>query len=203
MGRGGGARFAFRLGPRYHRTPISRGSHAEHGERGVSASADPPHPRMPSWPSTLAGRSGRPEPAQRRASDCDRRTRERKKGMTVSRRWLVLPVSLVALIALGMPPSYADHDTRGDENIKNIEWVADIENGNDPTLVDNPINSDMAFWGDLAFQGNFQGFQIHDISDPANPTTLVDYEQCAGGQGDVIIWEDLLVRTWDAPASDT
>jgi hypothetical protein len=119
--------------------------------------------------------------------------------MKIGRRWLVAAVSLVALLAMGMPPSYADHDTRGDENVKNIEWVADLEN----TGTAGPINSDMAFWGDLAFQGNFQGFRIIDISDPANPVQLVDYEQCAGGQGDVIIWEDLLVRTWDAPASDT
>jgi PA domain/RTX calcium-binding nonapeptide repeat (4 copies) len=118
--------------------------------------------------------------------------------MTIGRRWLVASVSLVALVALGMPPSYADHNTRGDENIKNIEWVADLENS-----AGNPINSDMAFWGDRLFQGNFQGFQIHNIANPASPVTLVDYEACAGGQGDVIIWEDLLVRTWDAPASDT
>jgi hypothetical protein len=118
--------------------------------------------------------------------------------MKTSRRWLVAAGTLVAVIALGMPPSFADHNTRGDENVENIEWVADIQNS-----AGNPINSDMAFWGDLAFQGNFQGFQIHNIGDPANPVTLVDYEQCAGGQGDVIIWENLLVRSWDAPASDT
>jgi hypothetical protein len=118
--------------------------------------------------------------------------------MKSGRRWLVAVATMVAVIVLGMPPSAADHDTRGDENVKNIEWVADLENS-----TPFAINSDMAFWGDLAFQGNFQGFQIHDISDPSNPSTLVDFENCAGGQGDVIIWEDLLVRTWDAPASDT
>jgi hypothetical protein len=32
------------------------------------------------------------------------------------------------------------------------------------------VNSDLAFEGDHAFVGNFNGFQIYDISDPANPT---------------------------------
>jgi hypothetical protein len=118
--------------------------------------------------------------------------------MRTGMRWSVATVSLLALLALGMPPSYADHGTqRGPGDVKNIQNVADIENS-----TPFAINSDMAFWGDLAFQGNFQGFQIHDISDPANPVNLVDFEGCPGGQGDVIIWEDLLVRTWDAPAGD-
>jgi hypothetical protein len=115
-------------------------------------------------------------------------------------RWSVVSGSLLALIALGMPPSFADHNTRGPENVKNIEWVADVPND---TGAPGPINSDMAFWGDLAYQGNFQGFRIIDISNPASPSVLQDYEGCAGGQGDVIIWEDLLVRSWDAPAGDT
>jgi hypothetical protein len=126
-----------------------------------------------------------------------------RKGM----RWSVATVSVIALLALGIPPSSADHDTRGDENVKNIEWVADVEN---PTPATN-VNSDMAFWGDLAFQGNFKGFRIIDIADPANPSVLADVEDCTdpgsgtfgGGQGDMIIWDGLLVRTWDAPASDT
>jgi PA domain/RTX calcium-binding nonapeptide repeat (4 copies)/LVIVD repeat len=122
-------------------------------------------------------------------------------------RWSVVSVSLLALIALGMPPSFADHNTRGEENIKNIEWVADLEN---PTPANN-VNSDMAFWGDLLFQGNFKGFRIVDISDPTAPQVVADVENCTdpgagtfgGGQGDMIIWDDLLIRTWDVPASDT
>jgi hypothetical protein len=100
-----------------------------------------------------------------------------------------LAVTMAVVISMSLPA--------GAQESENMELLFESQNSTDA------VNSDMAFWGDLAFQGNFQGFQIHDISDPANPSTLVDYEQCAGGQGDVIIWEDLLVRTWDAPASDT
>jgi hypothetical protein len=63
-------------------------------------------------------------------------------------------------------------------------------------------NSDLAFWGDLAFQGTYSGFRIIDISDPDAPSQIVNYEGCASsaGQGDVVVWENLLVRSWDAPA---
>jgi LVIVD repeat len=52
-------------------------------------------------------------------------------------------------------------------------------------------NSDLAFEGKHAFVGNFNGFQIYDISNPANPqlrTTVV----CPGGQGEVSVYRNLL-----------
>lgn len=113
--------------------------------------------------------------------------------MSVRTRWLAMPITLVAVLALGMPPSSADHATRQD--VRNLIPVADIENS-DPF----PINSDMAFWGDLAYQGNFEGFQIHDISDPENPVNLVDIENCAGGQGDLFVWNGLMVYARNSPA---
>jgi hypothetical protein len=61
-------------------------------------------------------------------------------------------------------------------------------------------NSDLAFWGRLAYQGNYDGFRIIDISAPAKPRELVDYRGCAGNQGDVVVWETILVRSWNSPA---
>ncbi|MEV4745396.1 hypothetical protein AB0K21_03365 [Streptosporangium sp. NPDC049248] len=52
-------------------------------------------------------------------------------------------------------------------------------------------NSDMAFSGDHAFVGNFHGFNIYDISTPANPT-LTTSVVCPGGQGDVSVHGNLL-----------
>jgi hypothetical protein len=52
-------------------------------------------------------------------------------------------------------------------------------------------NSDLAFQGNYVFQGNFSGFQIWDISDPANPA-LRNATVCATGQGDPSIWGHLL-----------
>lgn len=61
-------------------------------------------------------------------------------------------------------------------------------------------NSDLAFWGNYAYHGNYDGFRIIDISSPANPVEVLDYRDCAGNQGDVIVWDNILVRSWNSPA---
>ena len=52
-------------------------------------------------------------------------------------------------------------------------------------------NSDLAFRGNYVFQGNFSGFQIWDISNPASPT-LRNTTVCTTGQGDPSIYGNLL-----------
>ncbi len=52
-------------------------------------------------------------------------------------------------------------------------------------------NSDLAFSGNYLFAGNFNGVQIYDISDPANPTFRSSVV-CSGGQGDVSVYGNLL-----------
>ena len=52
-------------------------------------------------------------------------------------------------------------------------------------------NADLAFRGNLVFQGGYNGFQVWDVSNPANPilrSTLV----CPGGQGDLSVHRNLL-----------
>jgi LVIVD repeat len=53
------------------------------------------------------------------------------------------------------------------------------------------VNSDIAFQGDNAFVGNYNGFQIYDISNPAVPT-LRTQVICPGGQGDPSVYKNLL-----------
>ena len=53
------------------------------------------------------------------------------------------------------------------------------------------VNSDLSFQGDLAAVGNFNGFQLYDISNPAAPT-IVSAVVCPGGQGEVSIYGNLL-----------
>jgi LVIVD repeat-containing protein len=67
------------------------------------------------------------------------------------------------------------------------------------------LNTDLAFWRDKAYQGSFSGFSIVDISRPSRPERILDYRDCAGpaGQGDIVAYGNLLVRSWDAPASST
>ena len=52
-------------------------------------------------------------------------------------------------------------------------------------------NSDLAFTGQYAIQGNYDGIQIWDISDPANPESVVTYV-CPASQSDVSVYENLL-----------
>ena len=52
-------------------------------------------------------------------------------------------------------------------------------------------NSDLAFQGNHLFQGNFYGFSIYDISNPAK-TTLLTSVVCPGGQGDPSVYKNLL-----------
>jgi hypothetical protein len=67
------------------------------------------------------------------------------------------------------------------------------------------FNSDLAFWGKTAVQGTYAGFRLIDISAPARPKEILDWEDCAsrtntqGNQGDVIIWRNLLIRSWNSP----
>lgn len=57
-------------------------------------------------------------------------------------------------------------------------------------------NSDLAFWGGYAFQGSYDGFRVVDISDPRAPKQVAQIG-CAGSQGDVLVWNKILIRTTD------
>jgi hypothetical protein len=59
-------------------------------------------------------------------------------------------------------------------------------------------NSDLAFWGRLAFAGHYDGFQIVDVSIPKRPVRLADVV-CPGSQHDVSVWEDLLFVSVETP----
>jgi len=52
-------------------------------------------------------------------------------------------------------------------------------------------NSDLAFTGHYAIQGNYNGFQVWDIADPAHPV-LASSVVCPTEQGDVSVYHDLL-----------
>ena len=53
------------------------------------------------------------------------------------------------------------------------------------------VNSDLAFTGHYAIQGNFNGFKIWDISNPAAPV-LVKADFCPASQSDVSVYKNLL-----------
>lgn len=63
-------------------------------------------------------------------------------------------------------------------------------------------NSDMAFTGNHAIQGNWRGFQVYDVSDPADPSLVVAV-LCPGGQGDVTVHGDLLFTSVEESSGRT
>ena len=102
----------------------------------------------------------------------------------------------VALVLAGSG-GMASADPSDDHNHENHSGPPELPPFDGPasedmTLVgnsdkDGTTNSDLAFWGDLAFAGNYNGFRILDISNPSNPTVLSDY-YCRGPQNDVSVY---------------
>jgi hypothetical protein len=118
--------------------------------------------------------------------------------MRRSIRWSTLAVSMAALIAVGVP-ARADHATRPDTD--NIHALGHSPQEGTFSVPDGQrvINSDIAFWGDIAFNGNYNGFRVIDISAPGNPKEI-SHPECNGDQGDIVVWDDILVRSWNSPA---
>jgi hypothetical protein len=52
-------------------------------------------------------------------------------------------------------------------------------------------NSDLAFRGNYVFQGNYNGYQVWDISNPASPSLVVGYV-CPASQSDVSVYKNLI-----------
>lgn len=61
--------------------------------------------------------------------------------------------------------------------------------------------SDIAFQGEHAFVGNYDGFTVYDLADPENPERLVEVF-CPGAQNDVSVYEDILVLSVDVRLED-
>jgi hypothetical protein len=113
----------------------------------------------------------------------------------------------IPLTASAVPPSAASA-TATFEYTKNMHPLGFSPN---PVPLDNTVpgagvfNSDLAFWGNTAVQGTYSGFRLINVEEPDNPVEIIDWTECTsptsttGNQGDVIIWGDLLIRSWNSP----
>ncbi|HEV8446688.1 MAG TPA: hypothetical protein VGQ44_07700 [Gemmatimonadaceae bacterium] len=61
-------------------------------------------------------------------------------------------------------------------------------------------NSDLAFYGQNVIQGNYNGFQVWDVSNPAAPR-LREGKLCPASQSDVSVWKNLLFVSAEAPTA--
>ncbi len=63
------------------------------------------------------------------------------------------------------------------------------------------ISSDLAFQGKFAYQGTYDGFRVINIAAPGNPK-LVSEVVCNGDQGDLVVWDHILVRSWNTKRAE-
>jgi len=61
------------------------------------------------------------------------------------------------------------------------------------------INSDLAFTGRYVVQGNYSGYQVWDISNPARPSLATAYV-CPGSQSDVSVYKNLAFVSGESTA---
>lgn len=108
-------------------------------------------------------------------------------------RALFLLVSVVSLLMVAMP-AHAGH--RNDPRTSNLVPLG--ESQRQVTFDSGRANTDLAFWGNLAFQGSYNGFRILDISRSIRPRLIAEVA-CNGNQGDVTVWGDILIRSVDRP----
>jgi len=110
-------------------------------------------------------------------------------------------IALLAAVLVWLPqasaaPASAAASTRAPKTTANLTWLAHQDN---PLLNGSShefMNTDLAFSGDYAIQGNFDGFSVWDIADPTKPT-LASVVKCAGGQGDVSVAGNLVIFSVD------
>ena len=75
-----------------------------------------------------------------------------------------------------------------EEAIWNLDKLATVP---PPTDFVGAINSDLAFKDNYVFQGNYNGVQIWNVSDPTTPIIAKEY-LCPASQSDVSVYENLL-----------
>ena len=114
----------------------------------------------------------------------------------------------VALVGAGAPAAAAQatpgpvnpatHDARvglraGKYDAGEAAWNMRLMSATKPSeKFVNGINSDLAFIGKYAIQGNFNGYQVWDLSDPSHPTLRTSYF-CPASQSDVSVYKNLLI----------
>ncbi len=80
----------------------------------------------------------------------------------------------------------------GEKNAAQASWNLKVVSQTPPTgKFAGVTNSDLSFSGIYAIQGNYNGYQVWDISHPAKPTLRIGYV-CPASQSDVSVYKNLL-----------
>jgi hypothetical protein len=78
------------------------------------------------------------------------------------------------------------------QHLKNIQQSGPLTGG---------TGTDIAFQDGKAFVGNYNGFVVYDVSNPAEPT-MVSQVNCPGSQNDISVYGTLLFLSTDSSRSD-
>ena len=97
----------------------------------------------------------------------------------------------------GIPPGPTGSGPPGGGATPELQLLANL-----PPAT-NATPSGLAFWGDLAVVGSSDGFQLLDISDPADPRPHGELFACNGASGEVSIHGHLVFRSVNTPQSST
>ena len=66
-----------------------------------------------------------------------------------------------------------------------------LSNNPSPSPFDSSTNSDLAFYKNYVIQGNYDGYQVWDITTPGHPTLKKAY-YCPASQSDVSVYRNVL-----------
>ncbi|HXV89975.1 MAG TPA: hypothetical protein VD707_01320 [Gemmatimonadales bacterium] len=126
--------------------------------------------------------------------------------MTFVAKSLSLGVALLSLAGCASSRSSADTDVTPEEpsvdprvglraglmDAAEATWNLEVVSRTPPEdPFSRNMNSDLAFTGHYAIQGNFNGFQVWDIEDPEKPVLVKAYV-CPASQSDVSVYKHLL-----------
>ena len=105
-----------------------------------------------------------------------------------------------AAAARGFDDSDALLAAEGSVGANNLKHLKNVPKSG-PFAPESAFMSDLAFEGGYAYQGSYNGIQIFDVRDPANPK-IASQVSCFGAQNDVTINDGILVTSTDALMSD-
>lgn len=120
--------------------------------------------------------------------------------MTAPLRFVLLVVGILALSA--SPALAQPHDDHGGGEGSDAAGSFTLRHMGFSPKPSTATQSDLAFRGNIAIAGSYDGFRIVDITNPTNPTEI-SRTICNGPQGDVSVYGNLVFRSIDSPQSST
>ncbi len=115
---------------------------------------------------------------------------------------LAFAVTLVAALLGAAGQANADNPAPPDTGATKSDNITHLASAPMTGPLAGGVNTDIAFAGKLAYVGNYSGFAIYDIGNPAKPT-LISQVSCPGSQNDISISNGLLFLSTDSSRSNS